>query len=551
MESYISNELLENTFLFCYKRIADKETARDFAQDILMNAMMAIKQGKKIDNFFAWYWQMANNKIVNYYRGNGKKQVTSFEDILFEPSYDDESVNEIISNEEQEQLSFALTRLANVHRDIIIRFYLKEQSIAQISAELNIPVGTVKGRLFDARKDLHIMIERMVKDKIGKRKANIIPILFTFYWMEDIPISVLNSNLRGQILNVTKNEKKSINQIADEIGASPIYIEDDIKALLKKDLLIEPTRGKYLSEVCIFPKKACDKVCNFRDKIFNELDIGKRYFDVLFALKDKMISYDFYGNDFNFDYLLWYFTSRASKVFSSVCIHYIITNYAKEIPDRKFRYHFTSGVTFETFRDYENVKNNEDPSGYAFTEYFNAKCGNFAVHDTTSEYKELSFFENYGNCNNRTTWINSENGQLFFELLENPSKELNIFEQEVAADFISKGIMCKTEKGIEVNVPVLSEEIVGKLVKNWYECFKNIGEEFAEKFYSKINECLLPYVRDDLMSPYYNFIVPKYLGLTCQLLDYGCKNKFLKTPVYNNNTYGMAVVRDQKTIIKE
>ena len=41
MNEYISGELIENTYLFCVKRIADSEAAKDLAQDILYEAVRA------------------------------------------------------------------------------------------------------------------------------------------------------------------------------------------------------------------------------------------------------------------------------------------------------------------------------------------------------------------------------------------------------------------------------------------------------------------------------------------------------------------------------
>ncbi len=34
MNEYIQDELIENTYLFCAKRISDSEAAKDLAQDI-------------------------------------------------------------------------------------------------------------------------------------------------------------------------------------------------------------------------------------------------------------------------------------------------------------------------------------------------------------------------------------------------------------------------------------------------------------------------------------------------------------------------------------
>ena len=65
-----------------------------------------------------------------------------------------EPIENIVAAEELSQLNFSLSRLTSIHREIIIRFYLQEQSVSQIAKELGIPAGTVKRRLFDAKQNL-------------------------------------------------------------------------------------------------------------------------------------------------------------------------------------------------------------------------------------------------------------------------------------------------------------------------------------------------------------------------------------------------------------
>ena len=54
MSEYINNELIENTYLFCIKRVANSDTAKDLAHDILLEALKAVSKGKKFTNFYGW-----------------------------------------------------------------------------------------------------------------------------------------------------------------------------------------------------------------------------------------------------------------------------------------------------------------------------------------------------------------------------------------------------------------------------------------------------------------------------------------------------------------
>ena len=53
MNEYISNELIEATYLFCVKRISDTEAAKDLSQDILYEALRAIASGKQFVSFYS------------------------------------------------------------------------------------------------------------------------------------------------------------------------------------------------------------------------------------------------------------------------------------------------------------------------------------------------------------------------------------------------------------------------------------------------------------------------------------------------------------------
>lgn len=54
LQAEITEELIEQTYLFCYKRLGNPEDARDLAQDILCEALQGLAGGRKICQFQSW-----------------------------------------------------------------------------------------------------------------------------------------------------------------------------------------------------------------------------------------------------------------------------------------------------------------------------------------------------------------------------------------------------------------------------------------------------------------------------------------------------------------
>ena len=57
MNEYIADELIESTYLFCFKRVSDPEAAKDLSQDILCEALRVIA---------------AESRFIILHRGIGK-----------------------------------------------------------------------------------------------------------------------------------------------------------------------------------------------------------------------------------------------------------------------------------------------------------------------------------------------------------------------------------------------------------------------------------------------------------------------------------------------
>ncbi|MCQ2576387.1 MAG: sigma-70 family RNA polymerase sigma factor [Treponema sp.] len=543
MEKLITDELIENTYLFCWKKLADKEDAKDLAQEIVVNAMLLLRSGKKIENFYALYWQIARNKVADFYRKKKPSKI-NLDDMENSLLSFDKSIGDFITEDELKNLSISMNRLAAIHRDILVRFYLKGQSVKEISQELNIPTGTVTGRLSDARKKLKENFEYMENNHepvIEKTKTVDFKINYFGNSME--AYRSISSLIDKQILFLCRNEEKTITQLSKEMEVATVFIEDNVQKLCNGNVLVESSKGRYLTDFTIFPESVLLKTRKLCAEAVEKMKLGERYFEILLSMKEELLADDFYGNDFDWKYLLPYFIIRSNREFrKSIGADYIRENYTKSSYDRIWRYGFLYGV----YKDIPDEKTDSMKGiigpGYYYQEQVSAKYGRYEIHPTINSMLCKKDGKTMELDEERCNWLNSSNADLYRELTENPTRELNEKEQLVVADLLSKGVLVKTDNGYKGTIPVIRFETITKWCKSWYEKFKALAIEYIEVIYQLQKDILLPYIREDLLWASVCFFYPLGIDLDSYLIQYALDNKLVKFIEGTNNSCGSIVM---------
>lgn len=108
-----------------------------------------------------------------------------------------------------------------------------------------IPLGTVKWHLFEAKKELKRGMVTM--RKAGELKFN--PIKFHSYGINGSvgtksPDEFLRSTLSQNICYSVRNRAKTVNEIADDLGVSPVYVETEAEFLEEYGFL-KSQKDKY------------------------------------------------------------------------------------------------------------------------------------------------------------------------------------------------------------------------------------------------------------------------------------------------------------------
>ena len=542
MNEFITNELIEATYLFCVKRISDTEAAKDLSQDILYEAMRVIASGKEFVSFFSWYWKMARNKYADHIasKQNSTLPIETAGGIAAEMP---QPIESIIAAEDISQLNFSLSRLASIHREIIVRFYLKEQTVRQIADELGIPEGTVKRRLFDAKKNLKERFQNM--NNIGKTAYAPADVNWSWgYSAMKASLLMESSKICPQVMVICRNEAKTVNEIADEMGVAPLYLEEMIEKLIKEGLLVSPSKGKYIANHCIFPRQKYIEAKILACDIFHDDGYAEKINNILLCLKDKITSLDFYGNDFDYGYLLWILYVVASYNFGNQGKYHYIKKYGiKDEVEREYRMTMHYTLADESFDNsvWEKLKDH----------------GWSCLHQdfTTSEYGKIDFINNYElepfpNDNTdetdwrrgRDRWVDGNNISLLVALSENPDKKLSVHEEAMAAEFIKNGLIRKENDKLIVQLPIIRREIFNKICDLIYTEIKPLAEKFADKVGSGVEKILLPYVRKDLMSNFIHWNMLTFLQQTGTMFYYGWDKALTQPEDYSRSAAGLYIL---------
>lgn len=140
------------------------QDAEDILQESYVKMLEKIGSLDKPESFVSWFHHIVANKSKDSLK---KKKPTLFEggeDEAFEVIPDEDTSFSPEENLNQEELRKTvletIEELSDEKRACVMLMYFEEMSVNEISETLDIPVSTVKNRLFTARKDLKTKFEK-------------------------------------------------------------------------------------------------------------------------------------------------------------------------------------------------------------------------------------------------------------------------------------------------------------------------------------------------------------------------------------------------------
>lgn len=240
-------EYLKPIFGFALKRCKSLHDAEDLSQEIVMRAFRALLVRDDVADVGRFIWTIAHNALSNYYRDAAKCMmgvpIDEIAELIADP---DSEIDMDDKGESLHRLQSEIAYLSKLQRKIVIAYYFANRRQTDIARELGIPLGTVKWHLFEAKKELKRGMD--MTRKASELKFN--PIKFHSCGFNGRSgMKALDEFLRGalpqNICYSVRNTAKTVNEIADDLGVSPVYVEDEAEYLAEYGFL-QARKDKYI-----------------------------------------------------------------------------------------------------------------------------------------------------------------------------------------------------------------------------------------------------------------------------------------------------------------
>ena len=148
---------LDTIYRYIYYRVQNHHDAEDLTEVVFLKAWQKIPDyviGKT--PFMAWVYRIAHNSVIDHYRT--RKEIIPLSE---QPPIVDEKMSleeQILSKEEKQVLSKAITRLSPLHQHVLVLRFMSGLKPAEVAEVLDRTVGAVRVLQHRALKALHTLL---------------------------------------------------------------------------------------------------------------------------------------------------------------------------------------------------------------------------------------------------------------------------------------------------------------------------------------------------------------------------------------------------------
>ena len=147
------------------KRITNEHN-EDLEQEIYTKIWKNSDKYQEKGSIQAWIRTISANLSKDYLKSSQKKlsdNSTNDETVLsFVHDSKDTPESLLIKRERQKMISAAINNLKPKFREVIMLYEIENQSYEDISQKLKCPIGTVKSRLYNAKKELAFALQELM-----------------------------------------------------------------------------------------------------------------------------------------------------------------------------------------------------------------------------------------------------------------------------------------------------------------------------------------------------------------------------------------------------
>lgn len=143
------------------RRLGNPSEAQELLQEVFLQAMQKLEQLREPRCFGGWLRSITHRMAIN--RAIRRAPSLSTEPQLMEVTVMDRDTpfSVAVTGERAAHIKDGLKRLKEMDRDTLVAFYVRGQSLIEMSDQFDAPIGTIKRRLHVARKRLAQEVEHL------------------------------------------------------------------------------------------------------------------------------------------------------------------------------------------------------------------------------------------------------------------------------------------------------------------------------------------------------------------------------------------------------
>lgn len=165
--SELVNTYKDLVYTLALRMLGNREEAEEVSQDTFIKVFNSLERFKGDSKISTWVYRIAYNACLDRIRSRKSRtflDVGEMEDFIFTEM--DTALDKMVREERGRLVGQCLAKLPSEDAGLLTLFYFEEKSLLEIENILNVPVNSLKVRLFRARKKLAAVLEGHLKPEI-------------------------------------------------------------------------------------------------------------------------------------------------------------------------------------------------------------------------------------------------------------------------------------------------------------------------------------------------------------------------------------------------
>ena len=152
----------ERVFRFAYARLNDSFDAADIVNEVMLEVWRGAGRFEGRSSASSWVFGIANHKIIDRLRQRRATHEELDEGLEDETTID--PVEAISASEDAEHVHRCLETLSSSHKAALHMAFFEDMSYPQIAGALDVAEGTVKSRVYHAKRAMQHCLSKLMGD---------------------------------------------------------------------------------------------------------------------------------------------------------------------------------------------------------------------------------------------------------------------------------------------------------------------------------------------------------------------------------------------------